>query len=148
MPNKLTMAEARKIALLALEEAEKRRAATRERERRIADAEEALDVPDGSPLVAVPFNVNEYVRVKLTERGKKCLRENYDKLAQAWGGKLTFQFRLPEEDADGWSRWQMWSLMQDLGPHISMGSEPPFETSIEVLANGTDQPRRGDAPQS
>ena len=47
MPNKLTMAEARKIALLALEEAEKRRAATRERERRIADAEEALDVPDG-----------------------------------------------------------------------------------------------------
>ena len=95
----------------------------------------AFPLGAGSPLVAVPFNVNEYVRVKLTERGKKCLRENYDKLAQAWGGKLTFQFRLPEEDADGWSRWQMWSLMQDLGPHISMGSEPPFETSIEVLAN-------------
>ena len=95
----------------------------------------AFPLAAGSPLVAVPFNVNEYVRVKLTERGKKCLRENYDKLAQAWGGKLTFQFRLPEEDADGWSRWQMWSLMQDLGPHISMGSEPPFETSIEVLAN-------------
>ena len=111
----------------------------------------AFPLAAGSPLVAVPFNVNEYVRVKLTERGKKCLRENYDKLAQAWGGKLTFQFRLPEEDADGWSRWQMWSLMQDLGPHISMGSEPPFETSIEVLANnpvterlparGTDQPQ-------
>ena len=48
MPNKLTMAEARKIALLALEEAEKRRAATRERERRVADTEEALDVPAGS----------------------------------------------------------------------------------------------------
>ena len=95
----------------------------------------AFPLAAGSPLVAVPFNVNEYVRVKLTERGKKCLRENYDKLAQAWGGKLTFQFRLPEEDADGWSRWQMWSLMQDLGPHISIGSEPPFETSIEVLAN-------------
>ena len=47
MPNKLTMAEARKIALLALEEAEKRRAATRERERRISDAEEALGVPAG-----------------------------------------------------------------------------------------------------
>ena len=51
MPNKLTMAEARKIALLALEEAEKRRAATRERERRVADAEEALDVPAGSASV-------------------------------------------------------------------------------------------------
>ena len=102
----------------------------------------AFPLAAGSPLVAVPFNVNEYVRVKLTERGKKCLRENYDKLAQAWGGKLTFQFRLPEEDADGWSRWQMWSLMQDLGPHISIGSEPPFETSIEVLANTeTSQPR-------
>ena len=51
MPNKLTMAEARKIALLALEEAEKRRAATRERERRVADTEEALDVPAGSASV-------------------------------------------------------------------------------------------------
>ena len=104
----------------------------------------AFPLAAGSPLVAVPFNVNEYVRVKLTERGKKCLRENYDKLAQAWGGKLTFQFRLPEEDADGWSRWQMWSLMQDLGPHISMGSEPPFETSIEVLANIRSQPHAED----
>ena len=47
MPNKLTMAEARKIALLALEEADKRRAETRDRERRIADVEEALDVPAG-----------------------------------------------------------------------------------------------------
>ena len=50
MPNKLTMAEARIIALLAPKEADKLRDAERERERRIAGAEEALDVPAGSAV--------------------------------------------------------------------------------------------------
>jgi hypothetical protein len=80
----------------------------------------------------VTFNINDYVQVRLTDRGRACLRENYDKLNAAYGGKLTFKHTPPKEDKDGWSRWQAWSLMQDLGPHISMGMNPPFEPTIRV----------------
>lgn len=38
-----------------------------------------------------------------------------------------------EEDAGGWSDWQLWSFMAELGPHITMGSLPPFDTTIEIL---------------
>lgn len=78
----------------------------------------------------VDFNVNDYVEVKLTDYGRQALRANYDKLGASCGGKLAFEFKLPQEDKEGWSRWQMWSLMQDLGPHIGMN--PPFETTIRI----------------
>ena len=87
--------------------------------------------PHGSASF-VTFNINDYVQVRLTDRGRACLRENYDKLNAAYGGKLHFNHTPPKEDKDGWSRWQAWSLMQDLGPHISMGMNPPFETTIRV----------------
>lgn len=46
----------------------------------------------------------------------------------------------PAQDKDGWSRWQAWSLMQDLGPHISMGMNPPFETTIRVEVERLNEP--------
>ena len=66
------------------------------------------------------FNVNEYVKVKLTDRGKKIL--------SAEG--LDFYHK---PDKDGWSSWQLWHLMETFGKHISMSSFPPFETEIEIL---------------
>ena len=90
-----------------------------------------------SPLAAcsagfAEFNINQYVQVRLTEHGKKCLRKNYDALAAHFGGKLTFGFKLPTEDKDGWSRWQAWDLISQLGEHITMGFDPPFETTIRI----------------
>lgn len=100
------------------------------------------DLPHGSASF-VTFNVNDYVQVRLTDRGRVCLRENYDKLNAAYGGKLPFNHTPPKEDKDGWSRWQAWSLMQDLGPHISMGMKPPFEMTIRVeVERLNDQARR------
>lgn len=83
-----------------------------------------------SALIA--FNINSYVWVKLTDFGRRCLRQNYDELKAAAGGRLSFNFALPQETEDGWSRWQAWSLMKALGPHISTGAAPPFETDILI----------------
>jgi hypothetical protein len=77
--------------------------------------------------------VNHYVRVKITPHGKKCLRKNYDDLAKSYGGKLSFPFRLPKADKDGWTRFQMHDLMANFGPHMYCGCEVPFETEIEIL---------------
>lgn len=93
-----------------------------------------LSVVPGSPVQAVRFNINEYIRVKLTPRGKAIHQALHDELNRRFPGAQLI-YRPPTEDAEGWSRWQAWDLMQTFGPHISMGFDPPFETTIEVLAN-------------
>lgn len=86
--------------------------------------------PRGS--TCVEFNINDHVQVKLTPYGLGCLRENYEKLKASCGGSLPFKFSAPKTDKDGWSRWQALSLMEDLGPHIHIGLNIPFETTIRV----------------
>ena len=96
------------------------------------ETEVALDGATCSPS-SVRFNVNHYVRVKITPHGKKCLRKNYDDLAKSYGGKLSFPFRLPKADKDGWTRFQMHDLIANFGQHMYCGCEVPFETEIEIL---------------
>ena len=94
----------------------------------------AAAVAGAAPCSAsfVDFNINDYVQVKLTPYGRACLQKNYNELNAAYGGRLPFKHSPPTEDKDGWSRWQAWSLMADLGKHIAMGMNPPFETTIRV----------------
>jgi len=82
------------------------------------------------------FNVNNYVKVKLTERGKEILRDRHEELdhhIKSRGGKGvgTFILRLDEE---GYYKTQLWMLMETFGEHISIASEPPFETDIILLS--------------
>lgn len=64
-----------------------------------------------------PFNINHFVHVRLTDAGR-----NY----------CAMDCREPKEDADGWSRWQLWDLMSVMGEQIYMGCKPPFETDIRI----------------
>ena len=83
----------------------------------------------------VPFNMNQYVRVKLTDIGREILQARRDELnaiilstkAQHFDGPLVV------EDADGWSRWQLWDLMSTFGSRIHMGGRIPFQTDLEFL---------------
>jgi hypothetical protein len=76
----------------------------------------------------VEFNVNDHVQVKLTDEGRGVLR----------GARWPFT-----EDADGWARFQMWELMQLLGPHIYMGFSLLFETTVRIeTPNAEALPRR------
>lgn len=79
----------------------------------------------------VPFNVNDYVRVKLTPHGHRIVRERFRKLNAMLPMTADLKFTPPKEDAEGWSRWQMWSLMQTFGEHMLLAGPNPFETSIE-----------------
>ncbi len=79
----------------------------------------------------VPFNVNSYVRVKLTPHGHKIVRERFRKLNAVLPVTADLRFTPPKEDSDGWSRWQMWSLMETFGAHVGLALPISFETSIE-----------------
>lgn len=81
--------------------------------------------------IFVPFNINETVRVKLTDHGRKIHREHFRKLNATIPVTADLKYMPPKEDAEGWSEWQMWCLMEAFGPHIGMCREQPFETSIE-----------------
>lgn len=86
------------------------------------------------------ININEKVRVRLTEYGKQCLAENYAKLSMASGAPLSMPN--PKLDADGWTEWQLWRLMQEFGQHIAMGLPVPFEANEMLIP----QPNTGDKP--
>ncbi len=76
------------------------------------------------------FNINNTVKVKLTDYGRRMLEaDHYD----FWNkqGRL-MPYKPPEEDYEGWSEWQLWVLMRNLGPHITLGSDIPFETTIQI----------------
>jgi hypothetical protein len=74
------------------------------------------------------FNINENVRVRLTESGRRILLES---------GRS-----IPREDLNGWSEWQLWVLMEAFGPHLHIGVLPtPFETEIELVI---DEPGKQD----
>lgn len=75
------------------------------------------------------FNINDKVRVKLTDHGRKVLESDHNKFWKKVGKEV--MYIPPVEDSDGWSSWQLWNLMQELGPHIYIGCEIPFETTIE-----------------
>lgn len=78
----------------------------------------------------IEFNINNYVHVRLTDHGRRCLRKSYDDLVRAQGGREPWKYTPPKEDADGWSKWQLHELMNSLGEHLWVGAEPVFETTI------------------
>ena len=76
------------------------------------------------------FNLNDEVWVKLNDKGKEIYLHSFDDVPE--------QFRrvtLPEEDAEGYSKFQMWVFMQVFGPHINMGFDLPFDLTIKFDPN-------------
>jgi hypothetical protein len=73
----------------------------------------------------IEFNFNDYVRVKLTQHGREVHRQNHDNLFK--DNPSVCEYRPPVDNPEGWSRWQIWELMQQFGPHIYMGGKNCFE---------------------
>lgn len=82
------------------------------------------------------FNINEIVRVKLTDHGRAVHAADH---AMFWAslasskGIKTPEYQPPKEDADGWSKWQLWDLMGTFGAHTGLCRVPCFETTIEIV---------------
>lgn len=82
------------------------------------------------------FNVNYEVFVKLTDTGREKLRIHYEDqfadIERIFPIYTAPEYIPPEEDADGWSRWQLWELMSKLGWACGNGLDVPFETAIRI----------------
>jgi hypothetical protein len=79
----------------------------------------------------VDFNVNSYVRVKLTDVGRQHLRQWHKELFSHYPpGK--YEYTPPDEDVDGYTRFQLWELMAQLGSKCMNGGPVPFWTTIKL----------------
>ena len=78
------------------------------------------------------FNLNNEVRVRLTQVGRDELKRQHDELYASLG-KPNEPYTPKKEDKDGWSTFQMWYLMNKFGYMLGMGFSSPFEIEIEIL---------------
>lgn len=70
------------------------------------------------------FNVNEYVRVRLTDVGRRI----YEK---SWRDVGVEPLPLKTDDK-GWTEFQMWEMCHYFGSHMNNGARVPFETTIQI----------------
>ena len=79
----------------------------------------------------VEFNINYYVKVRLTDHGKALLRKQYEELIARFP-KISYEYIEPKIDKDGYTRFQLWDLMSRLGEYTSIVLPPAFETNIII----------------
>ena len=79
------------------------------------------------------ININEYVKVKLTDYGKEIFYHQYDNLNKTYGKEI-IKPSYPTVDSDGYTSFQLWYFMNLYGRHIDMGVQnviEPLEIAFE-----------------
>lgn len=75
------------------------------------------------------FNINNYVKVKLTDYGRQLYFQWWEDLNKKLNMRIEPKY--PVEDEDGYFKDSLWSLMEVFGRHFHMGGKLPFATNIE-----------------
>lgn len=81
------------------------------------------------------FNANNYVYVKLTEKGKDIYYHQYDDHNKEHK-TLFIDPEYPKIDKNGYLEIQLWKFMEIFGKHQSNGCELSFE--MEILFKDSD----------
>ena len=79
----------------------------------------------------IEFNINNYVHVKLTEAGLTELKRQHEQLSKYIRGGLG-DWKPPKTDSDGFSKFQMYNLMNRFGHMLHCASKAPFEMTIRI----------------
>ncbi len=82
----------------------------------------------------IEVDLTEYVWVQLTDHGRAVHKETYKKVWSIFSDTPNplLEYTPPKEDEDGWSRWQLWVLMQEFGKVICHGGDEPFRLTIRI----------------
>ena len=78
----------------------------------------------------VEFNLNQCIEVQLTDQGRAEHRRQHEEYQEAHAGYPSYT--PPDEDKDGWSRWQTWDLFSHFGCMLKLGSEHPFSMNVRL----------------
>ncbi len=78
----------------------------------------------------VPINLNDHIKVKLTEKGIAELRRQHEEHRKTFPS--LGEFKEPEVDEDGYSTFQIWPLMNELGHMFENGFDPPMKPGVLI----------------
>lgn len=79
----------------------------------------------------IPINLNEKIRVKLTDLGKGIYYHRFDHLNKTYGRNM-YKPTYPIVDEDGYTSFQLWVFIGLYGPHMGMASPPVIENNTII----------------
>lgn len=79
----------------------------------------------------VKINLNELVKVKLTDLGKDIYYHQYDEL-NARLGRVIYEPIFPKEDDKGYTLFQLWNFMEIYGKYMRMTMSNVIEP-LEII---------------
>lgn len=82
-------------------------------------------------------NLNEYIMVKLNDKGKDIYYHQYDEVNEnikRHGGKPIIP-KMPKVDEEGYTRFQMWQFMNLYGEYMTIGFDTVLET-MDIIIDG------------
>ena len=74
---------------------------------------------EGGNMNELKINLNEVVKVKLTGLGKDIYYHQFDELNRRYG-RVVCKPSFPEEDAEGYTKFQLWNFIEIYGEHVGM----------------------------
>ena len=89
-----------------------------------------MTAPDYENTIRV--NVNDLVRVRLTDKGRAIRDARWAELRVLTNGNIPVAPE-PAEDGDGISEWLLWEFMRTFGPCMHNGADMPFDGSAVTL---------------
>lgn len=84
------------------------------------------------------INLNEPVKVKLTDWGKEIFYHQYDMINKV-AGKEVCKPRYPKEDENGYTEFQLWCFMELYGEHMGM-TLPNVIEPLEIVYESEPKP--------
>ena len=79
----------------------------------------------------VKINLNEYVKVHLTDLGNDIFYHQYDELNQSFG-RIICKPHFPKKDTDGYTKFQLWQFIELYGNYISL-VKPNVIKPLEIV---------------
>lgn len=88
------------------------------------------DLPSAQPEL-IRINLNEPIKVKLTDWGKEIYYHQYDRTNQIAGREICKPM-FPREDENGYTEFQLWCFIELYGMHMGM-TLPNVIESLEIV---------------
>ena len=79
----------------------------------------------------VRINLNEVVKVKLTDLGKDIYYHQFDELNRRCG-RIVCKPSFPKEDAEGYTKFQLWNFIETYGEHVGV-AKPNVIEPLEIV---------------
>lgn len=93
-------------------------------------ADRIKGLPSAQPE-PIRINLNEPIKVKLTDLGKEIYYHQYDRINQIAGRKIC-EPKFPKEDENGYTEFQLWGFVELYGEHMGI-TMPNVIKPLEIV---------------